>query len=53
MIKKKGSFIKEQIVKKMSECQWALKTGKGELARRWHSSEEDIVKELINENEKM
>ena len=34
----------EQIVKKMSECQWALKMGKGKLARKWCCSEEDIVK---------
>ena len=34
----------EQIVKKMSECQWALRMGKGKLAKKWHCSEEDIVK---------
>lgn len=34
----------EQIIKKMCECQWALKTGKGDVARNWHCSEEDIVK---------
>lgn len=34
----------EQVVRRMSECQWALTTGKGMQSRRWHCSEEDIVK---------
>lgn len=41
----------EQIVKRMCQCQWALKTGKGSVAKSWHCSEEDIVKarEIVKE----
>lgn len=33
----------EQTINKMSECQWALRCGKGKMAKAWGCSEEDFV----------